>query len=73
MSGAVRLVICFVALPLCVGLLAFAGQFYVTYVLHDQLVMDFSWVLGPVILSYIPGLFLYLLLLLISALLSQRK
>jgi len=64
MSGSVfRLLLCFVALPGLVALVAFFQQFYVTYVQHERFGMDVGRIAAAGVLALIPGLILYLILL----------
>jgi hypothetical protein len=68
-----RLLVCFVAVPLLGGAVGFAHQFYVTYVQHDQLTMDFGPVVVLGVLGFIPGFLLYVILVVVAIVLGGRK
>jgi hypothetical protein len=73
MSGSLlRLLVCFVVLPGLVALVALFQQFYVTYVQHERLYMDLGLVAGRGVLALIPGLILYLILLLVAVAMKNK-
>ena len=65
-TSLLRLLVCFVGIPVLAGMLGFAVQFYFTYVTHDQLSINLGAVVGMAVLGFCPALVLYVLWLVIA-------
>lgn len=68
-----RLLLCFVAIPGVFGVLAFAYQFYITYVMHERFSMNFGAIAAATVLALIPGLLVYVLLVAVAGATAKKK
>ena len=66
-----RLLVCFVGLPMFAALPQLAWQFYITYGVHDQLFVNWAAVLGTAILGFCPAFAVYLLWIVMAWVMSE--
>lgn len=72
-ASLLRLFACFAGVPLLTGLLGLVGQFYVTYVTHDQLSINPGAIAGMAVLGFCPGLILYVFWLVIGLAIGKER